>query len=93
MTDKKNETNIGIGIAIGAGVGVAIGVAMGKKGTDAAREEPPGALPQLVTAIDRGHADAADVVLLSIGGNDVFFFRKEETQVDRPKQGITGRGG
>lgn len=34
---------------------------------------PPGALPQLVSAIDRGATDEADVVLLSIGGNDVGF--------------------
>lgn len=34
---------------------------------------PPGALPQLVTAIDRGATVEADVVLLSIGGNDVGF--------------------
>lgn len=35
--------------------------------------DPPGALPQLVTAIDRGATVEADLVLLSIGGNDVGF--------------------
>ncbi len=38
---------------------------------DAAR--PPGALPQLVTAMARDAPAEADVVLLSIGGNDVGF--------------------
>lgn len=36
-------------------------------------DNPPGALPQLVSAIDRGATAEADVVLLSIGGNDVGF--------------------
>ena len=36
-------------------------------------DRPPGRLPQLVTAIDRNLNEAADVVLLSIGGNDVGF--------------------
>lgn len=36
-------------------------------------DDPPGALPQLVTAIDRGATVEADLVLLSIGGNDVGF--------------------
>ncbi|MFW2335911.1 SGNH/GDSL hydrolase family protein, partial [Ilumatobacter sp.] len=34
---------------------------------------PPGALPQIVTAIDRELDETADVILLSIGGNDVGF--------------------
>ena len=40
---------------------------------DEYRTAPPGPLPQLVTAIDRDLAGDADVVLLSIGGNDVGF--------------------